>query len=101
VTRQQASADAGCGERTADDIRRWLTAYVAKLLESDEDSVDVTVPFERFGLDSSAAVGMTGDLEEWLGLELDPTLPYDYPTIDALSRHLAAACASRAVGEVR
>ncbi len=32
---------------------------------------------------------MTGDLEDWLGCELDPTLLYDYPTIDALAWHLA------------
>jgi acyl carrier protein len=98
VTGNEHSAAAGPSPIGTDDIRRWLTAYVATLQESDAGTIDVTIPFERFGMDSSAAVGMTGDLEEWLGFELDPTLPYDYPTIDALSRHLAAECASRAVG---
>jgi acyl carrier protein len=32
---------------------------------------------------------MTGDLEDWVERKIDPTLLYDYPTIEALSQHLA------------
>lgn len=49
----------------------------------------MTLPFDRYGLDSSVAVGLTGDLEDWLETKLDPTLLYDYPTIEGLSQHLA------------
>jgi acyl carrier protein len=35
------------------------------------------------------AIGLTGDLEDWLGTRLDPTLLYDYPTVAALAKHLA------------
>ncbi len=69
-------------------IQGWLVSYLAELLEIDSDEIDVTIPFDRYGLDSSALVGLTGDLEDWLGRELDPTLLYDYPTIDALVQHL-------------
>ncbi|MGK7908960.1 MAG: acyl carrier protein [Synechococcus sp.] len=78
-------------QQTEAEIRVWLSNYLADLLEIDPDEVDTTIPFDRYGLDSSAAVGMTGDLEDWLGRELDPTLPYDYPTIDGISKHLAEA----------
>lgn len=71
------------------EIQDWLASYLAKLLEMEPSKVDVTIPFNRYGLDSSAAVGMTGDLEEWLGYELDPTLIYDYPTIEALVDHIS------------
>ncbi len=74
---------------TAAEIQGWLVFYMAELLEIEPDEVDVAIPFDRYGLDSSAAVGMTGDLEEWLGYELDPTLIYDYPTIEALAGHLS------------
>ncbi len=70
-------------------IQAWLVSYLAELLEIEPDEIDVRITFERYGLDSSAAVIMTGDLEEWLGYELDPTLIYDYPTIEALARHLS------------
>lgn len=75
---------------SAIEIQDWLVVYLADLLEIEPDEVDVTIPFDRYGLDSSAAVGLTGDLEEWLGKEVDPTLLYDYPTVEALVRHLSS-----------
>jgi acyl carrier protein len=32
---------------------------------------------------------MSGDLEDWVGRKIDPTLLYDYPTIETLAQHLA------------
>ena len=74
---------------SATEIQDWLVDYLADLLEIESDEVDVTVSFDRYGLDSSAAVGLTGDLEEWLGREVNPTLLYDYPTIETLVQHLS------------
>lgn len=74
---------------TAAEIQAWIVSYLAQILEIDPEEVDVTIPFDRYGLDSSVAVGLTGDLEDWLEEKLDPTLLYDYPTIKSLSRHLA------------
>lgn len=71
------------------EIQDWLASYLAELLEIEPSQIDVTIPFNRYGLDSSAAIGMTSDLEEWLGYELDPTLIYDYPTIEILSESLS------------
>lgn len=72
------------------EIEDWTVAYIADLLEIDPEEIDPALPFDRYGLDSSAAVGLTGDLEDWLGIEIDPTLLYDYPTIDSLAKYLAA-----------
>lgn len=77
-------------EFSAAKIQDWIVAYLADLLEIDADEVDVTIPFDRYGLDSSAAVGLTGDLETWLGMEVEPTLLYDYPTVESLVGHLNA-----------
>jgi len=38
---------------------------------------------------------MTGDLEEWLEREFDPTVLYDYPTIELLTAHLASEVRSK------
>ncbi|MBD2256619.1 acyl carrier protein [Pseudanabaena sp. FACHB-2040] len=75
----------------AAEIQAWIASYLADLLDIDADEVDVTIPFDQYGLDSAAAVGMSGDLEDWLGQKLDPTLLYDYPTVQALAHHLAAS----------
>lgn len=74
---------------SATEIQAWIVSYLAELLEIDPDEVNVTIPFDRYGLDSAAAVGMTGDLEDWLERKLDPTLLYDYPTVEAFAQHLA------------
>jgi acyl carrier protein len=69
-------------------IQNWLKSYVANLLNINSKQVDITVPFDRYGLDSSSTVGMLADLEDWLRCTLDPTLVYDYPTIQSLAKHL-------------
>lgn len=76
---------------TEKEIKAWLISYMAELTEMDGDEIDPNLPFERYDLDSSAAVGLTVDLEQWLGRELDPTLLYDYPNIEILAKHLAEA----------
>lgn len=73
---------------TQKEIQTWIVNYVAELLEVKPNKIDVTIPFDRYGLDSSAAVGLAGDLETWLEQELDPTLLYDYPTIESLTQYL-------------
>ena len=74
---------------SAAEIQAWMSSYLAQLLALEPDEINVKIPFDRYGLDSSVAVGLTGDLEDWLDRKLDPTLLYDYPTIEALAQHLA------------
>lgn len=75
---------------TQSEIQSWIINHVAELLEVKADKIDITIPFDRYGLDSVAAYELTGDLETWLERELDPTLMYNYPTIESLSQHLSS-----------
>jgi len=75
--------------RTPGEIEDWFVSYLAEALQTAPENIDVAAPFETFGLDSPTAIGMTGHLEDWLGLTIDPTVVYDYPTIEALAKHLA------------
>jgi acyl carrier protein len=79
---------------TAADIQTWMVAYLSGLLEIAPERIDVRAEFAQFGLDSAAIVGFTGDLEDWLGFGLSPTLPYDYPTIAQLAQHLSELSSS-------
>ena len=76
---------------TAAEIQAWTVAYLANLLEVTPEEVDVTIPFDRYGLDSYAAISLTGDLQDWLGYDVDPTLLYDYPTIEGLVNYLSTS----------
>jgi acyl carrier protein len=85
-----AAAIAGDAAQLQRAIESWLVAYIADLLDIPHARVDPTKEFSKFGLDSSAAIGMTGDLAAWLGIELSPTVAYDWPTIRELAGHLSA-----------
>lgn len=73
----------------ANALQDWLCNYIGQIFGIATDQVDPSIKFDRFGLDSSAAVGMVGDLGTWLGCELDPALTYDFPTIAELATELA------------
>ena len=71
------------------DIEAWLVAYTAELLEIEPDRVDMTVEVDAYGLDSATLITLLGDLEQWLGCELETSVLFDYPSIEALARYLA------------
>ena len=73
---------------TAEDISSWLVGYLSRLLSIEAEELDTSVAFERYGLDSTAAAGLSGDLGDWLGCQLESNLVYNYPTIDAVTDHL-------------
>lgn len=76
------------------EIQDWIVSYLAEILEVEPELVDPTIPFDRYGLDSSAAYALAGDLEDWLGQEIDPTAIYDYPTVEGLSEYLSSVVAN-------
>ncbi|AJX35446.1 acyl carrier protein [Burkholderia oklahomensis] len=81
--------------RSHEDILDWMTGYLAARLRTDSGSIDVNKQFIEYGLDSADAMRMVGDLEDYLGFELSPSLPYQHPTIDALAQALADLSANR------
>ncbi|QSJ20138.1 acyl carrier protein [Nostoc sp. UHCC 0702] len=74
---------------TVSEIQNWLVSYIAKILEVASDEIDIKVIFDEYGLDSSMAVTMIADLEARVGCTLDPTLIYEYPTIEKLARYVS------------
>ncbi|MCM3904760.1 MAG: acyl carrier protein [Pyrinomonadaceae bacterium] len=74
---------------TLSSIQQWLIANLSKSLDLRPSDIDVGEPFASYGLSSVAAVSLTGDLEDWLGMRLLPTLAWDYPSIELLAQHLA------------
>ena len=76
-------------KKTRADISTWMTGYLAKKLNVASTAVDPGRTFGDYGIDSAVALQMVGDLEDYLGHKLSPSLPYKYPTIAALSEALA------------
>ncbi len=83
-------------QRSEKEIEDWIVQRVAETLAVDAHGLDRTLPFAEFGFDSRTAVRLSGELEELLGLELSPTLVWDYPTIESMAKFLAEECAAKA-----
>ena len=75
---------------SAEDIRSWLVEHLASLLDIPPHEVSLTSTFDEYGLDSAAAVAMTGELARWLKVDLDPNLVAEHRTIEAVAQRLAA-----------
>jgi malonyl CoA-acyl carrier protein transacylase len=75
-------------EPSLEAIRAWLIAKISEKIDNNHE-IDIRQPLAQYGLDSLELVTISGDLQEWLGCPLSPTLLYDYPTIDTLSHYLA------------
>ncbi|MEV7022283.1 acyl carrier protein [Kitasatospora sp. NPDC093558] len=65
-------------------LTRWLTDRVAYYLEIPAEQIEPNVKLVEYGLESVYALALCGDVEDELGIEVEPTLAWDYPTIDAL-----------------
>ncbi|HEX7314144.1 MAG TPA: amino acid adenylation domain-containing protein [Pyrinomonadaceae bacterium] len=74
--------------RTVEAVREWLVEKISRSAGIPPEEVDDVQPFRRYGFDSARVVAMVGDLSAWLGRRLPPTLFWDYPTVEAVARHL-------------
>jgi myxalamid-type polyketide synthase MxaE and MxaD len=75
----------------AEVIQAWLVAKLSERLGIESHEIDIQETFASYGLGSTEAVSLAGELAEWLGQKLSPALAYEYPTIEALARHLAGS----------
>ncbi|MDE5076130.1 MAG: beta-ketoacyl synthase N-terminal-like domain-containing protein, partial [Trichodesmium sp. St5_bin2_1] len=74
--------------KTVAEIEVWLVDKVATLLQIAPEKIDLKQPLAVYGLNSVNAVSMAGELEEWLGISVVPTIVYDYPSIQGLADYL-------------
>ena len=71
------------------EIQDWLIARIAEFLQKDPGTIDIREPFSNYGLSSLDAITLSGELEEFIGRRLSPTITFDYPNISALSDYLS------------
>jgi acyl transferase domain-containing protein/acyl-CoA synthetase (AMP-forming)/AMP-acid ligase II/acyl carrier protein len=76
-------------EHSAAEIRQFLRERIGRYLGVDAEDIDPQIPFRSLGLDSTAAVRLTGEVAAFAKCAVEPRIIYEYPTIDALARHLA------------
>jgi thioesterase domain-containing protein/acyl carrier protein len=75
--------------KSHDEIKAWISAEIAEILECDIESINPEQEFSSMGIDSLVAFAITGELSEWIGEDLSATLLWDYPTINSLSQKIS------------
>jgi acyl transferase domain-containing protein/acyl carrier protein len=71
------------------EIEAWLVARISSLLGIEASAINRNEPFTAYGLTSKDAVAISGELEDYVGVGLSPTLLYECPTVESLARYLA------------
>ncbi len=77
-------------------IEQWIIAWIGKELKIPIEDIDVSEEFVNLGMGSRQAVFMMGDLEDWAKIELDPSIAWDYPTINSLAKYVLSLTAGSA-----
>ncbi|HEV3036490.1 MAG TPA: acyl carrier protein [Candidatus Angelobacter sp.] len=77
-------------EMSKESIQAWLIEQVSRLTGLSAEEIDITEPFASYGLNSVAAAGLSGELADWLGEDLPPTITWDYPSVKLLAGYLAS-----------
>jgi len=72
---------------TVPQVRDWLVEKIAHRLGVPAGQVDVNQFFGELGLDSTEALVLSGELESWLGFELETTALWYHPTIGDLASY--------------
>jgi acyl carrier protein len=81
-----------------DAITEWLARWIANGLSVPPGEIETDKSLLNYSLSSVTAMMLVGDLEEWLGLTLPPTLVWDFPSIDAIVDYLVEQKGSAAAG---
>src|ERR1700690_4389039 len=76
---------------SAEVIEKWLIARLSNLLGVEPDEIDIREPFASYGMGSTEAVSLSGELADWLGRKVSADLAYEFPTIETLAGHLTAS----------
>jgi len=71
-----------------ESIAKWCQEYVADLLETPVESVDLDANFDRLGIDSALAVSLLIEVEERYGVELAPEALFENPNLNAVADYL-------------
>lgn len=69
------------------EIRAWLIERITNALKV-KNGMDPDAPFSKYGLQSIDAVILAMEIEEQVGVELPPTLLWEYNTVNECASYL-------------
>ncbi|MGM3182114.1 SDR family NAD(P)-dependent oxidoreductase [Dickeya oryzae] len=85
----------GGGEITQEYITTCVINGLARTVNMLPEQIDEQVAFSHFGIDSILSVNFVNQVNQALGINVNPALLYDYTTVETLSAHIALTCADQ------
>jgi len=78
---------------TVETVERWIADWLSSELRISANSIDSSIAFADYGVDSILAVELAYGLQDWLEhpLEIEKTVTWNFPTIKSLARYVSAA----------
>jgi acyl carrier protein len=73
---------------TPETLTAWLAERLAVYTEMRPEEIQPDIPMASYGLDSVNVVAILVEIEDELGCALEPNVPWEYPTIEALTGYL-------------
>ncbi|MEP4038009.1 AMP-binding protein [Pseudophaeobacter sp.] len=70
-------------------LSAWVKRWMASEFQIDEKQISDAARFSSFGMDSVAAMLLTGALEDWIDTDLPASLVWEHRSINALATHVA------------
>lgn len=77
-----------------DTISAFIVERLATQARLPVNSIDIHSPLANYGMDSIHAFSLCAELEDWLGIEIEPTIAWDYPTIAQMAEFLQSEIAT-------
>lgn len=77
-----------CIGKTKSTLVKKLVEYISAKVPSFSSTEHLDNSFSSLGLDSVSHVEMTAMLEDYLQVTIDPSLAFDYPTVNSLVDYL-------------
>ena len=69
-------------------IRDFIANTLSKITGIAGQDLDADMNFDSYGLSSASAVIMLGELEEFVDMDLSPSVLFEHNTINKLAAHV-------------
>lgn len=76
---------------TNEQLTNWFIEKISEESGTAIENIKTDQPFDNFNLDSLSTVTIAFDLEKETGVDIDPTIFYEYDTIDKIVEKIQTA----------
>ena len=76
-------------EKSKEELRGFIVSTLSDMLGSSPNEIALDANFDQLGVSSSSAIGLIGELEEYLDIDITPSVLYEHNTVASLSAYFS------------